>query len=278
MAIDRTNFNALVDDDGSGTKGSLWNKAAIDSVILTPVDNALQAQAELLQISTTGAVDNVALDTTKRVHILLFSGTADVTLSGTTTANAGDRLIVLSNNSQNVYMTFYQTGRSNLPFYFFPNSMTAGLPIAGSWRGRAEFVSAAGIWVSLHHEQGAPINVPFNAANFGCDVGSSWAVPAGNVQYMSYYIKGQHAYISCGANGPLGGAPSTKLILAWPFTFQRQDHHWFLAYGGNGNSPGYFNAEASGSNKIDLYTGVAGAAWQLGTVGAFFSSVPVLIQ
>lgn len=41
MAIDRTNFNALVDDDGTGTTGSVWNKNAIDASILTPVDNAL---------------------------------------------------------------------------------------------------------------------------------------------------------------------------------------------------------------------------------------------
>lgn len=41
MPIDRTNFNALVDDDGSGTKGSIWNKNAIQSVILDPTDAAL---------------------------------------------------------------------------------------------------------------------------------------------------------------------------------------------------------------------------------------------
>ncbi len=38
MAIDRTYFNALIDDDGSNTVGSLWNKAAIQNVILDPVD------------------------------------------------------------------------------------------------------------------------------------------------------------------------------------------------------------------------------------------------
>lgn len=43
MAIDRTNFNALIDDDGSGTKGSVWNKSAIDQVVLTPVQNELDA-------------------------------------------------------------------------------------------------------------------------------------------------------------------------------------------------------------------------------------------
>jgi len=43
MAINRGPFNALVDDDGSGTTGTLWNKSAIASTILDPVDVALAA-------------------------------------------------------------------------------------------------------------------------------------------------------------------------------------------------------------------------------------------
>ena len=41
MAINRVPFNALVDDDGSNTKGTPWNKQAIKDVILDPVDAAL---------------------------------------------------------------------------------------------------------------------------------------------------------------------------------------------------------------------------------------------
>lgn len=40
MAIDRTNYNALVDDDGSGTVGSIWNKNQIKNVLLDPIDAA----------------------------------------------------------------------------------------------------------------------------------------------------------------------------------------------------------------------------------------------
>jgi hypothetical protein len=38
MAINRTPFNALVDDDGSNTVGSIWGKQDIKDVILDPVD------------------------------------------------------------------------------------------------------------------------------------------------------------------------------------------------------------------------------------------------
>jgi hypothetical protein len=38
MPIDRSYFNALVDDDGSNTVGSVWNKNAIKNVLLDPID------------------------------------------------------------------------------------------------------------------------------------------------------------------------------------------------------------------------------------------------
>jgi hypothetical protein len=43
MPINRGPFNALVDDSGNGLTGSIWNKAAIASVILDPADAAYAA-------------------------------------------------------------------------------------------------------------------------------------------------------------------------------------------------------------------------------------------
>jgi hypothetical protein len=41
VAIDRTPYNALVDDDGSNTVGTLWTKAKVASVLLDPIDAAI---------------------------------------------------------------------------------------------------------------------------------------------------------------------------------------------------------------------------------------------
>jgi hypothetical protein len=38
MAINRAPWTALVDDDGSNLTGSIWNKAAIKTVLLDPID------------------------------------------------------------------------------------------------------------------------------------------------------------------------------------------------------------------------------------------------
>ena len=41
MPINRAPFNALVDDTGDGLSGSVWNKAAIQGVLLDPIDAAI---------------------------------------------------------------------------------------------------------------------------------------------------------------------------------------------------------------------------------------------
>ena len=45
MAIDRTPWTALVDDDGSNLVGTVWNKDKIKTVILDPVDAAFKSPA-----------------------------------------------------------------------------------------------------------------------------------------------------------------------------------------------------------------------------------------
>ena len=41
MAIDRTNYNALVDDDGSGAVGTIWNKNQLKICVLDPIDTEI---------------------------------------------------------------------------------------------------------------------------------------------------------------------------------------------------------------------------------------------
>jgi hypothetical protein len=55
MAIDRGPWNALVDDDGSNLVGSVWNKAAVKTVLLDPMDGALAK-------SVLGPVTSIPLD------------------------------------------------------------------------------------------------------------------------------------------------------------------------------------------------------------------------
>jgi len=73
MAIDRAPWNALVEDDGSNLVGSLWNKAAIKTVLLDPID-ALPAVVDWTPIDGSGVLPftNVAakyVKTANRVEV-----------------------------------------------------------------------------------------------------------------------------------------------------------------------------------------------------------------
>lgn len=57
MPLDRTEFNLLVDDDGSNLVGTIWDKAHIDSVILDPVDAEL---SRVDALETNAALKNAA--------------------------------------------------------------------------------------------------------------------------------------------------------------------------------------------------------------------------
>ena len=100
MSINRAPFNALVDDDGSNTVGSIWNKNAIKNVLLDPIDEAFRSwlltmqnpnapvdhrtwqlfvandgRLILLARNDAGTVDEVA-------YPLILSRTGDVTIYG----------------------------------------------------------------------------------------------------------------------------------------------------------------------------------------------------
>jgi hypothetical protein len=64
MAINRGPWNALVDDDGSNLVGSVWNKAAIKTVLLDPIDAYVGLPAVRLaaarSFTTNAAGENLA--------------------------------------------------------------------------------------------------------------------------------------------------------------------------------------------------------------------------
>lgn len=218
MPIDRTQFNALIDDDGTGAHGSVWNKAAIQSVLLDPID---AMYSEVITVTTPGAIDNLALNPTKSVHVLVYNAGADVTFSGTLAgATEGTRLIIVVPNTGRVNLLHY--GRSNVPLLLPVTSVVPGLPVCGSWRGSAEFIysAAANCWMLLHHEQGTPITVPYSASNYFSDTGT-WTTNASNTA-CSYYVKGATAHVVAGITGGSLSATCSYLYSSWPFAFAVQ--------------------------------------------------------
>lgn len=87
MAIDRTNYNALVDSNGTPGHGSVWDKAAIASVLLDPMDAALGSIHQISQgrLTLTSGVPITTADVTAAttVYFTPYAGNTVALYTGT---------------------------------------------------------------------------------------------------------------------------------------------------------------------------------------------------
>lgn len=117
--IDLTNYNALADDDGSNTVGTLWNKSKVATVILTPAQTAVTAldavdatKAPLASPALTGVptaptaavgISTTQLATTAFAAAAGGSAVSTVTTTGNITAlplpTGTGALVILMNNA-----------------------------------------------------------------------------------------------------------------------------------------------------------------------------------
>jgi len=85
MSIIRTNFNLLVDDDGTNLVGTVWDKAHIKDVILDPIDAEITRldAADALKLPLAGGT----LSGNLGIRVAPSAAYA-IQLHGTTTTNA----------------------------------------------------------------------------------------------------------------------------------------------------------------------------------------------
>ena len=154
IALDRTAYDALVNDDSSNTVGTPWDKDRIKTVILDPVDAALAlTERKVLATSVTGAQNNyapaLAGDTTD-----YWSGASDAAVTGLAGGVAGQRY-TFKNVGTNVATFAHQSGSSAAGNRFRNFATSAATPVAP--RGSATWEYDGTDWRILQHEQGAPI-------------------------------------------------------------------------------------------------------------------------
>jgi len=83
MAIDRTNWTALIDDDGSNTVGTIWTKDKVKTVLLDPIDTEFTARAAVVRGVAAGGTGAATLT----AHgVLVGEGTSAVAATAAGTA------------------------------------------------------------------------------------------------------------------------------------------------------------------------------------------------
>lgn len=203
MAITRT---PIVDDDGTGTTGTVldnaWKQQFYDQI------DAVMA-GSTTSVTTVTASGGVTTPAGQIRWVQANPSSAEITLSGVTAGNTGDLLIVQNTGYFTVWLT-YGTGPGQ-----FLNHVTSG-PTPLARLGAAIYLQlGGGSWIIVSHEQGAPIAVPFNAANY-----SGGTATAANISRHDYVLRGKMlTYGIMLANFPASGSSSTVAVKGTPYQF-----------------------------------------------------------
>ncbi len=189
--INRAPFNALIDDDGSNTVGTIWNKAQIQGTILDPVEAALR----WTEVTTTAVGTQHNFNPGLNGDTVIRCNNASLlTISGFPAGYGGQRLRLFTIGAGQVDLLHYNAGSltANRLVNWAASAPTSLAPSTVPTRAFAEFQYSApdGQWVLRAHEQGACITPAYAASDYTATAGT-WTVQAGDVSINAYLLRGR---------------------------------------------------------------------------------------
>jgi hypothetical protein len=274
MPINRAPFNALVDDDGSNTKGTLWNKSEIQSVLLDPIDAFGDAEVQSLNdaavTSVSGYIQSSKVGASRR--LIKLAPSAPMTIRGydyravnTAAPLDGEPLVYVNRGSSNVFLYNYAGGGQN-NFADIFNTPNSG-PLVLAPNGFAYYIRTDGLWMLASYRQGGPI--AYGPTVIPSTSGSAFTNTAGGPIY--YELIGSQLHLSVYFGGNVSGTATSYLYFSLP-----------NGYTGSGMAPADFQAIrasdpvvgvgwgmiAGGSNgpNVSLYPNPGGNGWSVGAM------------
>ena len=229
MAINRTVFNASVDDSGSGTDGTIEDKAWFTAAILDPIDAALATP----QIGPTPYANLVLIDSFQPAEARVFrimDGSQLLqfdALNDALTVSVASPLQLTRTGDAKVGRDVYEKGRTT--------------PM-GHWQ-----------------------TVPFNAANFSATGGATWTVTAGNQSVYSYCLLGKTLHIVLYLTSTTLSAAASTVQIALPVGgMSSLSVGGVVAYKNPG--AGYGVLFATPGTVMQFYRDLSGTGWTAGAL------------
>lgn len=256
MPLDRTWYNGLVDDDGSNTVGTIWNKAAVDS-LMDAVDAEL-ADTVPAVLTTTGLQNNWAPglhgDTLTR-----WAGASDLTVTGLAGGVAGQRWRFRNTGTAVAYFGHNQ-GASLFQNRLWNTATSQATPVAPG--GSLTYEHDGTQWYLLTHEQGAWITPTYSGANFTSNVGS-WTVDAGDIVTFAFRLSGKTITVSwyLQATSVTGTPTVLRITIPGGFTAAAGGLHPLVHDDAGVGNAGSFCLTGPGSAVIDCYKAYGGGAF-----------------
>lgn len=206
-------FPPVIDDDGSGTTGTVLDHAFFDQV-KTYVDGA--ASDVVIASATTGTVHNWNVGPLAADTLIRWQGGADLIVSGLAGGSAGKTVTIKNVGTGVIYFSYFSSS-SNLENRF-DNVVTSG-PTPIALRGSMTLCHNGSYWDMVGHEQGRAIRVVFNAAFYVMTGGGgTWTVDAGDVGAHDYYLSGDQLTVHLAiSTSTIAGTVTNIATLGWPY-------------------------------------------------------------
>src|SRR4026209_114580 len=269
MALDRTWYNSLTDDDGSNLVGTLWNKAAVDSLM-----DAVDAEARLYPTlpastapTTTGTQTALAIPSGTGDLVLYLNNATLLTIQGIAAGVANQTLTLVSKGAGQVDLAhLHASGTALGKLKLFATSGLTSLA-AGSGVAVFEYDATVTQWRLLAHDQGAWITPAYAGTDYTAATGT-WTVDSGDVIELRYWLKGRTLFVKVWLLTTSVSATPAELRRAIPggFTVAGNDTITPLqvANAGGGAAVGMVSVGAT----IAFYSSIGGAGWSAATNNA----------
>ena len=267
MAINRGPWNALVDDDGSNLIGSIWNKDAIKTVLLDPMDAALAGVSSVDTIVTstaTGTVNDWAPGLVGHTTIV-WTGTAALTITGIAGGVNGQRVTIKNRGTAAISLAHGSAG-SGAANRLGNMATSAATPIAPGGFATYVYQNTVG-WLLLAHEQGAWITPAYAAADYTSQSGT-WTVESADVAVAQSYLFGRSlAFLLSINTSTLTVASSTALRrpLFGGFSAQKPISGVMAALNA---TPSLALWNLTGS-QFNFYRDITATSWAIGSIDLY---------
>jgi len=267
MPINRAPFNALVDDDGTGTTGTVWNKAQIQSVLLDQID-ALQAKA----VTSTATGNQTAFDPTGGAGVdgdllVQWQGASTLTLYGMSSlfGVSGKRITIVNQSSSYIFVVHNSSSSPSGTRFYHPTT-SGPTPIAPS--GTAVYIYLGGQWQLIAHEQGQWIG------SSGHTYSGSGITFTGVSEQSRYLLRGATLHWTASISGTIGGSGAVlNMSLPNGYIATGYANSDLLQYGRAGL------LVCNGAATMQIYSDLAGGAtpFTAGTLNFLFN-ITVSVQ
>lgn len=202
-----------------------------------------------------------------------WNGTADIIVTGLSGLPTGAIWIFKNIGTKNAFFPHLNAGSAAA--HQFTNIITVGngTPVAPG--GFIAYYNDGTNLKILGHEQGASINVTFNAGDFTANGAMTWTVSAGNVATFAYRVRGAMVLVSLFiSNTTVGGTLNNELLVKIPNGFNiavsKLVPIQVLDNGVAGSNTGLLSANTSVAvNQLLVFKDFGGSNYSASTAATF---------